>query len=517
MKIFSGEPIRKPNTNIFDLSHDRKFSMDFGRLVPVLVQETVPGDTFRIEPSILIRFAPLVNPVMHSISAYVHYFYVPNRIVWPNFPKFISKGEDGEDNTVWPYFNVDLSAGAPGDLADYLGLPVGADVADQFAIDISGIPFAAYQKIYDEYYRDQNLIDSDYSNLIDGANSITGKINIRTRAWGHDYFTSALPETQKGPEALLPLVGEAPVYGDDSALAGQNFLRFSSTGNKVTTTADLQHVNTAGQLNQKGSGQDLFIDLNGTNYAKLSEATSTSIIELRRAVALQSYLEANARGGGRYTEWLKVHFGVSARDQSIQRPTYLGGVQVPVKVSEVLQTSETSATPQGTPTGHAVGVAGGKPVGYWCEEHGYIIGIMSVRPLTAYQQGVPKHFQRKDPFDYFTPKFQHIGEEAILQQELYLESTSEDDVFGYTPRYSSYKFNHSTVHGLMRTSLDKYHLGRKFATKPVLNQDFIECDPDEMNRIFAVEAGDNDKLWCHVHHKIMARRPMAYFGTPKFI
>ena len=263
-------------------------------------------------------------------------------------------------------------------------------------------------------------------------------------------------------------------------------------------------------------------DVTHTHVADLKDATAASINELRRAFRLQEWLERNARGGSRYIEVILAHFGVQSSDARLQRPEFLGGSATPMSISEVLQTSNTAEgptsadeTPQGNMAGHAVSVGSSNRVAYKCEEHGYIIGIMSVMPKSAYQQGVPKHFTKFDKFDYFWPSFANIGEQAIQKKELYNDITDgkNDETFGYTPRYAEYKYIPSTVHGEMRKSLDFWHMGRIFASRPELNQDFIEMDHTEVSRIFAVEA-DSEDVYVYLHNHIKARRPMPYFGTP---
>ncbi len=244
-------------------------------------------------------------------------------------------------------------------------------------------------------------------------------------------------------------------------------------------------------------------------------ATTATIIDLRNAFKLQEWLEKNARGGSRYIESIKSHFDVNSSDGRLQRPQYLGGGKSPVAISEVLQTSAAAAqpTPQGNMAGHGIAVGANNSFSYRSEEHGYIIGIMSILPRTTYQQGIPKHFLKFDKFDYYWPEFAHIGEQPIINKELYYSGTSEDDaVFGYTPRYAEYKFMNSSVHGTFRSSLDFWHMGRIFASRPSLNNSFVESDPT--NRVFAVLSGE--KVYAHVFHRIKASRKMPFFGNPSF-
>jgi hypothetical protein len=468
---------------------------------------------------------------MHKASVYCHFFFVPNRILWNKWETFISGSVDGQfpnsDPTNPAYSSptfpkVDLDAGFSGvsSLADYLGLPT-----DTTAVNgVSALPFAAYQKIYNDYYRDENLIAPDEVELIEGTQTALDTVKLATlkkRAWQHDYFTSALPWTQKGPEATIPLGGTAPIAyvsnpGNASRLmdnaTGTTIGSYDSSTTPIQTTA-------GGTLFIQNPGQQLIdIDNSADLRADLSGATAASINELRRAFRLQEWLERNARGGTRYIEIIMAHFGVKSSDSRLQRPEFLGGSSTPITISEVLQTSDnsggTEGGPQGNMAGHGVSVGQSDYVSYKAEEHGYIIGIMSVMPMTAYQQGVPKHFTKFDKFDYYWPSFANIGEQAIENKEIYFQNnpTLDDATFGYTPRYAEYKYLPSTVHGTFRTSLKFWHMGRIFAGAPSLNQDFIECDYEEVKRVFADPTSEH--LYVYLHNEVKATRLMPYFGTP---
>ena len=521
MSIFSKVAMPRPQTNTFDLSHDRKFSGKIGELMPISVMEVVPGDKFNIKATNMTRFAPLITPIMHKASVYCHFFFVPNRILWPNWENFISGGEDGLADPTFP--TVDLSIPTQygvQTLADYLGLPTGNQLTD-----VSALPFAAYQKIYQDYYRDENLITKTDVSVSDGTQSATDTIELssmKKRAWQHDYFTSALPWTQRGPEATIPLGTTAPILYDNAGSLGTQVRNHVTGGTILNTTFDgpaAFETENSGTLTANLPGLT-YLDIDSsTNYkADLSQATASSINDLRRAFRLQEWLERNARGGARYIEIITAHFGVRSSDARLQRPEFLGGSSTPITISEVLQTSANASepTPQGNMAGHGVSVGSSNYVSYRAEEHGYIIGIMSVMPKTAYQQGVPKHWKKLDKFDYYWPSFANIGEQPIYNEELYHENTSRDqEVFGYTPRYAEYKYIPSTVHGTFRTSLNFWHMGRIFdaTDKPVLNADFIECDATEVDRVFNVPEG-SEHLYVYLHNEVKATRLMPYFGTP---
>lgn len=530
MSIFSKVAMPRPQHNVFDLSHSRKFSMSIGKITPISVMEAVPGDSFDIKTTQLVRFAPLLAPVMHESSVYCHFFFVPNRILWDNWEEYITGGEDAADPgyvpPVFPYLELNGAAIENGSLADYLGLPSNTDVKLN-GVKFSALPFMAYNKIYNEYYRDQNLIDKVQDKAIDGVNN--GASNpfsnfnvLQNRAWQHDYFTSALPWTQKGPEATIPLGTTAPLTNITGSPNDFNLASWTrNTDGTPIGPSTLQSgagVPPAnGYLQTSLSSQPRQLDITNHTEVDLTDATASSINDLRRAFRLQEWLERNARGGSRYIEVILAHFGVQSSDARLQRPEFLGGSATPISISEVLQTSDAAAqdTPQGNMAGHGVSVGSSNYVSYKCEEHGYIIGLMTVMPKTAYQQGIPKHWTKFDKFEYFWPSFANIGEQPILNKELYVDSSDSqnDEVFGYTPRYAEYKYIPSTVHGEMRTSLNFWHMGRIFGSRPQLNANFVECQEDEVDRVFAVTA-ETENLYVYLHNKVKARRPMPYFGTP---
>lgn len=518
MSIFSSTPVSKPGSNIFDLSHDRKMSLNMGRLVPILCMDCVPGDTFHMSTSQLLRFAPMIAPVMHQINVYTHFFFVPNRILWPGWENFITGGREGDDASVFPYVNIDLGNTNVGSMADYLGLPV---QQGDYTLQVSAIPIAGFMKILNDYYRDQNILPEIQVELTDGDNtSNMGAFLSQVppkRAWQHDYFTSGLPWTQRGPEATIPLGTTAPLILQNDI--GPSLLReVDGDIYPGTVNNELRVELTNGEL--LSDEKNLMMDITPHTVADLSTATAAGIIDLRRAFKLQEWLEKNARGGARYTESILVHFGVKSSDARLQRPEFLGGSSSPVSISEVLQTSDASAeeTPQGNMAGHGISVGANNDIRYFCEEHGYIIGIMSVMPRTAYQQGIPRHWRKFDKFDYFWPSFQHIGEQPVYNWELFLSSGAgaeehDEETFAYVPRYAEYKYMPSTVHGEFRDTLNYWHMGRIFDNAPALNEDFIYADPT--TRIFAVEAPGSEHLYAHVFHRIKAKRRMAYYGDPK--
>lgn len=495
--LFNTVLAKRPKSNVFDLSHDVKLSFDMGQLVPIMCMEAVPGDKFNVSNESMLRFAPLIAPIMHKVDVYTHTFFVPNRILWSGWEDFITGGRDGNAAPAFPVFNRTVT---PSSLADYLGLPLASS-----NIQVSGLPFAAYQCIYNEYYRDQNLIAPVPFELVDGLNPTGSFGTIRNRAWQHDYFTSALPWAQRGDAVNLPLISEnadIEVLRNNANTAND----FSAEG-VVGTDPAVAFAHNRLSDNSSISPDRLYID--GEDI----QTQATTINDLRRAFRLQEWLEKNARGGARYIESILSHFGVRSSDARLQRPEYLGGSKQPMVISEVLQTSESSATAQGNMSGHGISVGAGRSFSYRCEEHGYVMTIMSVMPKTAYQQGIPRHFLKTDKLMYYWPSFAHLGEQEILNKELYVGfDAADNETFGYTPRYSEYKYMDSRVAGEFRNELSYWHMGRIFSSRPNLNENFVTADPT--TRVFAVIEESNNKIYAHVYHKIKAIRPMPKYGTP---
>lgn len=500
--LFNSIKATRPNRNWFDLTHDVKLSLNMGELVPVMLMDCVPGDKVKIGCDTLLRLQPLVSPMMHRCDVTVHYFFVPKRVLWPNFEQWISNN-NGDLLPSFPTITYGEAEVPYSRLHDYLGLPT-PDLTH--TEEVSAIPFAVYQKIYDDYYRDQNLIDPVQWELVDGDNSAnTDLFELRRRAWQHDYFTSCLPFAQKGSAVNIPLsnntMPDVPIR-----LANDN------NGTTLTGTPESPVVDNGVPLGGI-VGQDsneLYAQTSSLNIS----ATGT-INDLRRAYALQRWLEKFARGGSRLVETIWNMFGVKSSDGRLQRAEYITGVKSPIVISEVPNNTGTLDAPQGTLAGKAVSVNQGSYGSYYCEEWGYIMGIMSVTPKTAYQQGIEKHWLKyTDPTQEFWPDFAHIGEQEVLNKEVYAFQDDAPDTFGYVPRYAEYKYMNNRVAGDFKTSLNVWHMGREFGSPPQLNQEFIECDPT--HRVFAVTDPDEQKVLAHVLHKLSASRLMPKFGTPQF-
>lgn len=531
MSIFNKIQLRSPKYSTFDLSHDHKLSLKMGQLVPCNVQECIPGDRFTLSSEGMFRMMPMIAPIMHKVDITIHHFFVPNRILWDNWEKFIT-GARGvtADNIVPPYLGMSGRVVTPSGLADYMGLPLG-NYTGVAASDerISALPFAAYQRIWFDYYRDQNLQDADvyeYIKLADGeqdAGRTGALLDLHERAWEHDYFTSALPFAQKGDAVELPLDIQADITVSHYKNPGVPDKFFNTFGDNPLWDGTLAIDGDQGASLVGRQGGSPTAEYEGqlrnaseTWSAEMEDtSTTTTINDLRTAFSLQKWLEKNARGGTRYIESILAHFGVRSSDKRLDRPEYIGGSKTSMAISEVLQTSETVSTPQGTMAGHGIGVTGGSTVSYKCEEHGFIISLLSIRPKTAYMQGLPRHFSRMDRTQYYWPDFAFLGEQPILNKELVLDMNvinNNQGTFGYIPRYSEYRYTPSRVSGEMRTTLKFWHMAREFSGTPQLNSTFISCLPTK--RIFAVEDEDQDEIVAHIYHKIRATRPIPLYGNP---
>lgn len=545
--IFNSIRMKRPRRNAFNLSYESKLTLNMGELVPIMCMPVVPGDKFRVKTESLVRLAPLVAPMMHRVNVFTHYFFVPNRLVWNQWEDFITKGVDGDDVPVLPSFRLSpaLVSSNPsqlfgdGTLWDYLGLPSlkgigGAEfpnpspngVTAPQNYRVSSLPFRAYQLIYNEYYRDQNLTEPVDISLLSGFEDTLHALNLlqlRRRAWEKDYFTSALPWLQRGPEVSVPVQGSngsLDVVYDTEAETTQRWIDsdnrsfengvaydavFSMEGNPRLSR--LIAVN--GGVNNRAPE----LNPNGTLKVNVDEM-GININDLRTSNALQRWFERNARGGSRYIEQILSHFGVRSSDARLQRPQFLGGGRMPISVSEVLQTSSTDETsPQANMAGHGISAGINNGFKHYFEEHGYIIGIMSITPRSGYQQGVPRDFTKFDNMDFYFPEFAHLSEQEIKNQEVFLSADGDNDkTFGYTPRYAEYKYHQSEAHGDFRGSLSFWHLNRIFENRPNLNTTFVECKPS--NRVFATSETEDDKFWVQIYQDVKALRLMPKYGTP---
>lgn len=500
MSIFNSTFNKKPKLSAFDLSHERKMSMSFGDLVPCYLEEIVPGDQFQVKPEVFMRLAPMIAPIMHRVNAHIHFFFCPNRLVWNQWETFITGGRDGEDATAMPIMSINeanRSYFTKGSLADYMGLPITDGTTTLINTwRINAMPFRVYQTIYNEWYRDQNLIAPITFNLNNSIGSdYPALCTMRQRAWAKDYFTSALPWTQRGGESVID-----PYELDWRSPA----LAMSESGNALT-----------GALTAENGG--IVIGTTGAQIRNINTSSST-VETLRRAVRLQEWLEKQARGGARYIETIKSHFGVKVPDYRLQRPEFLGGSVQPVTISEVLSTFENAEVAQGQMAGHGISVGSQFGFKQRFQEHGYVMGIISLVPTRAYQQGIDRIWIKEDKFDFYWPSFAQTGEQEVFNKELYAayEATpdTQNDVFGYQSRYAEYKYHKSSVHGDFRDSLAYWHMGSIFSAEPALNQTFIEVDKATPNRVFNVIDTNNHKVYVQMYLNVKALRPIPFANIP---
>lgn len=463
------------------LSHYKLLTCDAGELIPVGCYEVLPGDTVQQSSNILLRLSPLLTPVMHPVHVRLHHFFVPCRLVDPDFEDFIT-GVEGVPNP--KLYDINGVARANGDLLDYLGLP---PVARASSTNIVAHAPDAYNLIYNEYYRDQDLITEIPLN-------ITNVNTVRRVAWGKDYFTAARPWAQKGGAVSFPLSGTG--YGTEVETspggAARGPLQVAQDSYSPDPGTLLAGTPSAGS---------------GVEAARIPVSLSTGAADVRAvrlAFAMQRYNEARAQYGSRYTEYLR-YLGVRSSDARLQRPEYLGGGKAVVSFSEVLQTAE-GTNPVGTLRGHGIsGMRSGRFRRFF-EEHGLVMSLLSIRPKSIYANGCHKMWNRATKEDYFQKELEFIGTQAVLNREVdYRDDGNDLATFGYTPRYREYREQPSQIAGDFRTTLNMWHEARIFASRPALNSTFTDCTPSD--RIFAVPSGDN--LWVCASHSIHARRMVS--------
>jgi len=497
----------------FDRSCGHKTTFDAGLLVPVFIDEVLPGDTFSAKMVAFARLATPLHPYMDNLFLDTHFFYVPNRLLWDNWERFNGAQTDPGDSTDFliPQMTSPASTGyANGSLSDYFGIPT--EVPD---LPHNVLFHRAYNLIYNEWFRDQNLQDSVPINRGDGPDSPSDYTLLR-RGKRHDYFTSALPWPQKGPSVDLPLGTSAPI--STTAVPPDDELGVVDG----TGTDRAMNLTAGGRLSlSTGVPDDMLV-------ADLTAATAATINQLRQAFQIQKLYERDARGGTRYIEILKSHFGVTSPDARLQRPEYLGGASTPVNVTPVPQTSSTDATtPQGNLSGYGVAAMRRHGFNKSFVEHGVIVGLASIRADLTYQQGLPRMFSRQTRWDFYWPALAHIGEQAVLNQEIYAQDPAvvnpdgdpvNEDVFGYQERFAEYRYKPSQITGQFRSnfaqSLDTWHLSQDFSALPALNASFIEETPP-VDRILAVPSAPH--LIFDSYMSLACARPMPIYSVPGLI
>jgi hypothetical protein len=508
----------KIQRSVFDRSHGYKTTLDNGDLIPVYIDEALPGDTFDMRATMFGRLGTPLKPIMDNIHFDLHFFSVPYRLLWSNWNKFMGEQDDPGDSTDYtiPTTTAPASGGhAELSLADYMGIPT--KIA---SLEHSALPLRAYNLIYNEWYRDQNLNDSVAKNVGDGPDTITD-YSILKRNKRKDYFTSALPWAQKGTAVDLPLGTTAPVQSDGNQIKlndGTNSAGMLWQAADTSLTAGTWSPGSPGNGAAMKFGTTADVTATGLQ-ADLSSATAATINELRQAFQIQKMYERDARGGTRYIEMIKAHFGVTSPDFRLQRPEFLGGGSVPVNILPVANTSEDATNKQGELTGVGTFSVNNNGFTKSFTEHEIVMGIVSVRADMTYQQGLNKMWSRSTRFDFYWPSFAHLGEQSILNKEIYAQNDANDDlVFGYQERYAEYRYKPSQVTGLYRSnataSLDLWHLAQEFSALPSLNASFIQEAPP-IDRIIAVTSEPEFLLDCFFDLK--CTRPMPTFSTPGLI
>lgn len=532
-KGFNSVEFKKPQRSTFDLSEDKRLTLQMGYLYPVMFKECVPSDLFDGDTEMLVRVAPLLAPIYDQLQVYVHYFFVPYRLLWNEWEAFITGGQFGPDPEtpppVVPQFQVssilavNATAFAKSRLPDYLGVPLLTDLPnapdpDDFSTNyLDCMPFLVYQKVWYDYYRDRRFTNDDAISLpinsgIIGVNGITAiewegdYMTLRSRCYKHDYFTSANIAPQLGAEVIVP--------------TGINYLPTSLAISEATG------LPLGGDI-ISNSG-DTAIGAQGIRIENL-ESVGPLVNDFRTAYALQVWLERNAVGGSRYTESIHAHFGVPPQDSRLQRAEYIGGGLIPIKISEVVSTAwstnaDSDAVPQANMAGHGMSFGNTRGFRWFCPEHGAIIGILSIVNPPSYHQGLPRYFRRRSFLDYPFPTFAKLGEQEVYDWEIYaasvnltgtgaqLDSSTDWPVFGYQSRYADWKTGRNTSHGDFHDTLLFWSLTFDFGITPTLDNSFVEFNPNIENRIFAAPTTDN--FWIYLHNRVRVKRPLPYFGTP---
>lgn len=464
-----------------------------GSLYPVCGFETIPGDTVQIQNRVLIRVTPLATPVMHPCVVRLHTYFVPNRILDPadgsfKWENFITGGEDG--TYVTPPPTASAVTVTEGDVADYFGITPGTRTYNVFLM-------RAYAKIWNEFYRDQQL-----QTALD-VDTYTGATAPQKVSWARDYFTEARPEAQLGDAVTLSVGSQAPIK-TAAPVSGGNPSIF-------TTDDDTQRIMTAGGANVGLGAVDA---AGGDMYADLSAANAIDINDVRRAFALQRYKEARNLYGARFVEYLR-YLGIRSSDARLQRPEYIGGGKGLISFSEVLSTDDGGTNPVGSMSGHGIANVTTRPSRYFCEEEGHVITLMSVRPIAIYMQAQHQMFNRTTKEEYWQKELQQIGQQAVENREIYVDHTTPTGTFGWNDRYRAFKEVPNLAVGEFRSSLNSWHLGRDFGSDPALNSSFIECDPTD--RVYADTSGTTDKLWCMVNNKVAVRSMLRKGGTNRIL
>ncbi len=523
-----------PTINIsrskFERNSEHKTSFNTGDLIPIYIDEVLPGDTIKMNLANVTRMTTPIYPVMDNAFIDTFFFFIPNRLIWKHWPEFWGENNSThwEQTTEYEIPQIKAPAGGwkKGTLADYLGIPTNVE-----NIEVSHLPFRAYAKVVNDWFRDENLkdpcmINEDETTLTgknkgEGYDYVTdiqlGAAPYKAAKFG-DYFTSALPSAQKGPAVNIPVGSTAPIIGDDRKKEGASTYTIDTNlvGKPVSIFNYNGNTGVADTETENGMQQGKIISLT----ADLSSATGATVNQLRQAFAIQKFYERQARGGSRYIEFLKSHFTVTSPDARLQRSEYLGGHRNPININQVLQTSSTDQTsPQGNTSAFSCTMINEELFTYSSTEHGYILGLACIRTNHTYQQGIEKFWSRKKWTDFYIPEFANLGEMPILNKEIYAQGTTADEeAFAYQEAWADYRYKPNRVSSAMRsnyqTSLDSWHYADNYSEQPILSSEWIDETEKNVDRTLAVQSSVEDQFISDFYFQTTWVRPMPIYSVP---